>query len=126
MLDCALMFCRYNTIMKIVFLGEPAGVWACLCGPAFSQHNYRGKHPALPISNVASVHLTPWLFYPPPATSFSILYLMRGHKVVKVTYDKEQDTFRYLFLVLPCILLAVVLHSAWTPFEVCGQLVFPP
>ena len=43
---------------------------------------------------------------------------MRGHKVVKVTYDKEQDTFRYLFLVLPCILLAIVLHSAWTPFEV--------
>lgn len=51
-------------------------------------------------------------------TSFSILYLMRGHKVIKVTYDKEQDTFRYHFLVLPCIVLAFLLHNAWTPFEV--------
>lgn len=44
--------------------------------------------------------------------------MMRLHKVVKVTYDKEQDTFRHHFLVLPCALLALVLHNAWTPFEV--------
>ena len=43
---------------------------------------------------------------------------MRFHKVVKVTYDREHDTFRYLFLILPCIVLAIVLHNAWTPFEV--------
>jgi len=51
-------------------------------------------------------------------TSFSILYLMRGHKVIKVTYDREQDTFRYHFLVLPCAVLALLIHNAWTPFEV--------
>lgn len=51
-------------------------------------------------------------------TSFSILYFMRFHKVVKVTYDKEQDTFRYHFLILPCAVLALLVHNAWTPFEV--------
>jgi ER lumen protein retaining receptor len=52
------------------------------------------------------------------AASFAILYFMRVHKVVKHTYDREQDTFRYQFLVLPCIVLALVVHQAWTPFEV--------
>mmetsp|Transcript_10252 Transcript_10252/g.21974 ORF Transcript_10252/g.21974 Transcript_10252/m.21974 type:complete len:216 (-) Transcript_10252:605-1252(-) len=52
------------------------------------------------------------------ATSGTILYLMRYHKVVKVTYDKEQDTFRHYFLLLPCFLLALVLHNEFTPFEV--------
>lgn len=52
-------------------------------------------------------------------TSFAILYFMRFHKVVKCTYDREQDAFRYQFLVLPCLVLAFLLPNAWTPFEVC-------
>lgn len=51
-------------------------------------------------------------------TSYTILWFMRYHKVCKVTYDKEQDTFRYQFLVLPCAVLALLIHNAWTPFEV--------
>ncbi|KAG1656319.1 hypothetical protein FOA52_006650 [Chlamydomonas sp. UWO 241] len=50
--------------------------------------------------------------------SFYILYLMQYHKVIKVTYDREQDTFRYHFLIIPCAVLAILIHNAWTPFEV--------
>lgn len=52
------------------------------------------------------------------STSFAILYFMRFHKVVKCTYDREQDAFRYQFLVLPCMVLAFLVPNAWTPFEV--------
>jgi len=51
-------------------------------------------------------------------TSFWILYLMRYDKIVKVTYDREQDTFRHHFLVIPCSVLAILIHNAWTPFEI--------
>ena len=63
---------RYNTIMKLIFLGS----------------------------------------------SFSIIYYMRFHRVVKNTYDKEQDTFRVLFLVVPCAVLALVLNQDFSPLEV--------
>jgi len=56
---------RYNTLMKLVFLGA----------------------------------------------TFSIVYLMRYDKVIKVTYDRESDTFKHLFLVVPCLLLAVIFHN---------------
>lgn len=34
-------------------------------------------------------------------TSATILYLIRRHKIVSQTYDREQDTFRVAFLVFP-------------------------
>ena len=52
------------------------------------------------------------------STSFSVIYYMRYHKVVKLTYDKEHDTFRYLFLILPCLGLAMLINQAFTFFEV--------
>ncbi len=52
------------------------------------------------------------------ASSFTIIYWMRFHKVIRVTYDREHDTFKYQFLVLPCFGLACILNSAFTPMEV--------
>lgn len=52
------------------------------------------------------------------ASSGTIIYLMRFHRVVKLTYDKEQDTFRYLFLILPCLALACLLNNEMTVLEV--------
>eukprot|EP00798_Chlamydomonas_sp_ICE-L_P030371 gene30371-35377_t len=56
------------------------------------------------------------------ASSGMIIYLMRYNKVVKATYDREQDTFRYLFIIVPCLALAVILHNDWTPFEAVAIL----
>ncbi len=39
-------------------------------------------------------------------------------QVVKQTYDKEQDTFRYAFLIAPCALLALVVNHKFTVTEV--------
>ncbi|XP_043693901.1 ER lumen protein-retaining receptor-like [Telopea speciosissima] len=52
------------------------------------------------------------------ATSISIVWYMRYHKVVKQTYSKDQDTFRHYFLLLPCFLLALVIHRNFTVTEV--------
>lgn len=52
------------------------------------------------------------------ATAFSIVRYMRFDKVVRQTYDKEQDTFRYIFLIAPCALLALVLNHRFSPTEV--------
>ncbi|GFR53024.1 hypothetical protein Agub_g15716 [Astrephomene gubernaculifera] len=52
------------------------------------------------------------------ASTFTIIYWMRFHKVIRVTYDREQDTFRYQFLVLPCAVLALVLNNEFTVMEV--------
>lgn len=71
---CPWINCRYNTIMKIVFL----------------------------------------------ATSGAIIYFMRFHKGIKLTYDREQDTFRYLFLIGPCLLLALLTTHDYAPLEVGG------
>jgi ER lumen protein retaining receptor len=50
--------------------------------------------------------------------TFSIIYYMRQDRVVKQTYDREQDTFRYTFLIVPCLLLALVLNHSFTFTEV--------
>ena len=42
-------------------------------------------------------------------TAFTIVWYMRAHKVVSQTYDKDQDTFRYLFIIVPCAALALLL-----------------
>lgn len=52
------------------------------------------------------------------STSFCIIWYMRKHKVVSQTYDKEQDTFRCLFLIAPCLLLAVLINHEFTITEV--------
>ncbi|RZC56368.1 hypothetical protein C5167_015223 [Papaver somniferum] len=54
-------------------------------------------------------------------SSFSIVWYMRRHKVVRRSYDKEQDTFRHLFLVIPCVLLALVINERFT-FKELGYL----
>ncbi|PKA47422.1 ER lumen protein retaining receptor [Apostasia shenzhenica] len=51
-------------------------------------------------------------------TSFSIVWYMRRHKVVRRSYDKDQDTFRHIFLVLPCLILALLLNEKLTFKEV--------
>jgi len=52
------------------------------------------------------------------ASSGAIVYYMRFHKVVKQKYDKDQDTFRTLFLVLPCALLALFINERAKILEV--------
>lgn len=58
------------------------------------------------------------------AASFTILYYMKYHKQVRHTYDKEQDTFRRLFLVVPAAVLGLALPYEYTFREVsvCTQL----
>lgn len=48
------------------------------------------------------------------AASFTILYYMKYHKQVRHTYDKEQDTFRRLFLVVPAAVLGLALPYEYT------------
>lgn len=50
-------------------------------------------------------------------SSVGVVYLMRYHKVVKLTYDREHDTFRTLFLLAPCALLALLVHERWGVME---------
>lgn len=52
-------------------------------------------------------------------SSFSIVWYMRYHRIVRRTYDKDLDTFRQVFLVLPCLLLALVINEKFTFTEVC-------
>lgn len=52
-------------------------------------------------------------------TSFSIIYFMRFHRVVRNTYDKEQDTFRSIFIVVPCAVLALLINQERSVLEVC-------
>ncbi|KAG9144382.1 hypothetical protein Leryth_017512 [Lithospermum erythrorhizon] len=51
-------------------------------------------------------------------SSFSIVWYIRSHKIVRRSYDKEHDTFRHYFLVLPCLLLAMIINEKFTFREV--------
>ncbi|XP_050372917.1 ER lumen protein-retaining receptor-like [Argentina anserina] len=51
-------------------------------------------------------------------SSFSIVWYIRHHRIVRRSYDKDQDTFRHLFLLLPCLLLALVINEKFTFREV--------
>ena len=53
-------------------------------------------------------------------TSLSIIYFMRFHPTVRATYDKEQDTFRSVFLLIPCAVLALIINQERTAVEVCS------
>ncbi|KAM7274243.1 hypothetical protein ACFE04_028907 [Oxalis oulophora] len=51
-------------------------------------------------------------------TSLGIVWYMRYHKVVKQTYDKDQDTFKHYFLIPPCFILALLIHRSFNVTEV--------
>ncbi|KAK6936555.1 ER lumen protein retaining receptor [Dillenia turbinata] len=51
-------------------------------------------------------------------TSIGIVWYMRYHKVVKQTYNKDQDTFRHYILVLVCFVLALLIHPSFDVMEV--------
>ncbi|KAK4747175.1 hypothetical protein SAY87_026212 [Trapa incisa] len=51
-------------------------------------------------------------------SSFSIVWYMRHHNIVRRSYDKDQDTFRHYFLVLPCLLMALLINERFTFKEV--------
>jgi len=51
-------------------------------------------------------------------TAFWIVYLMRADIVVRQTYDKERDTFRYIFLIVPCMILAFLIHYSSSLTEI--------
>ena len=51
-------------------------------------------------------------------SSFSIVWYMRNHKVVRQSYDRDHDTFRHYFLVLPCFGLALLINDKFTFREV--------
>jgi ER lumen protein retaining receptor len=44
------------------------------------------------------------------ATSWHICYLMRSKSPWKATYDRENDSFRIRYLIIPCAVLALVFH----------------
>jgi len=50
------------------------------------------------------------------ASSLYILYLMRMK--FRATYDPNLETFRIEFLLIPCILLALIFHYAFTVTEI--------
>jgi ER lumen protein retaining receptor len=51
-------------------------------------------------------------------TSSAIVWCMRRHRIIKLTYDRDQDTFRYVLLVLPCFVLAGLTAASYKPLEV--------
>ncbi|PKU77248.1 ER lumen protein-retaining receptor B isoform X1 [Dendrobium catenatum] len=51
-------------------------------------------------------------------TSMCIVWYMRSHKVVRQTYNNDEDTFRHFFLVLPCFVLALLVHRNFTFIEI--------
>eukprot|EP00882_Tetradesmus_deserticola_P032890 GHRQ01037527.1.p1 GENE.GHRQ01037527.1~~GHRQ01037527.1.p1 ORF type:complete len:153 (+),score=35.41 GHRQ01037527.1:638-1096(+) len=51
-------------------------------------------------------------------TSSAIVYYMRFHRIIKLTYDKEQDTFKYLLLIAPSAVLALLTTHVYTVLEV--------
>lgn len=51
-------------------------------------------------------------------SSFSVVWYIRRHNIVRRSYDKEQDTFRHIFLTIPCLLLALLINEKFTFLEV--------
>lgn len=51
-------------------------------------------------------------------TSICIVCHMKFHKLVKQTYNKDEDTFRHYFLIPPCLMLALLVHRSFTFMEV--------
>ncbi|KAJ0079408.1 hypothetical protein Patl1_24415 [Pistacia atlantica] len=55
--------------------------------------------------------------------SIAIVWYMRHHKVVKQTYNKDEDTFRHYFLILSCFVLALLIPHEYNTIEVLNFLV---
>ena len=51
-------------------------------------------------------------------SSLTIIYYMRVHPGVRRSYDREQDTFRVPFLLVPCAVLALLVNQGFEPMEV--------
>lgn len=51
-------------------------------------------------------------------SSFTIVWYMRRHRIVRRSYDKDQDTFRYFFLMWPCLIFAILINEKFTFREV--------
>ncbi|CAI5507835.1 unnamed protein product [Closterium sp. NIES-64] len=52
------------------------------------------------------------------SSTVAIVYYMRYDKVVRQKYDKDHDTFRHIFLVVPCFVLALLVNKKFTFTEV--------
>ncbi|GJP48009.1 hypothetical protein CLOM_g7250 [Closterium sp. NIES-68] len=52
------------------------------------------------------------------SSTVAIVYYMRYDKVVRQKYDKDHDTFRHIFLVIPCFVLALLVNKKFTITEV--------
>jgi ER lumen protein retaining receptor len=42
---------------------------------------------------------------------------MRQHRIIKLTYDRDQDTFKHVLLAAPCALLALLTTHVYTVLE---------
>ncbi|KAH9727972.1 hypothetical protein KPL70_008855 [Citrus sinensis] len=51
-------------------------------------------------------------------TSIAIVWYMRYHKVVKQTYNQDEDTFKHYFLILPSFVLALLIPHAFNSVEI--------
>ncbi|KAK7839839.1 er lumen protein-retaining receptor a [Quercus suber] len=52
------------------------------------------------------------------ASSLAIVWCMRGHRVVRRSYDRELDTFRHYFLIAASLVLALLVHEKFTFQEI--------
>ncbi|XP_030972072.1 ER lumen protein-retaining receptor A [Quercus robur] len=52
------------------------------------------------------------------ASTLAIVWCMRGHRVVRRSYDKELDTFRHYFLIAASLVLALLVHEKFTFQEI--------
>ncbi|GLU13846.1 hypothetical protein SLE2022_304560 [Rubroshorea leprosula] len=52
------------------------------------------------------------------ASSLAIVWCMRRHPLVRRSYDKELDTFRHYFLIVACLVLALLVHEKFTFQEI--------
>lgn len=50
------------------------------------------------------------------ATSCHICYLMKSKNPWKATYDRDNDTFRLRYLIIPCAVLALIFHGTRSPY----------
>ncbi|XP_062010741.1 ER lumen protein-retaining receptor-like [Rosa rugosa] len=44
--------------------------------------------------------------------------MSRQHRIVRRSYDRDQDTFRHHFLLAPCLVLALIFNEKFTFKEV--------
>ncbi|KAK4589524.1 hypothetical protein RGQ29_020198 [Quercus rubra] len=52
------------------------------------------------------------------ASTLAIVWCMRGHRVVRRSYDRELDTFRHYFLIAASLVLALLVHEKFTFQEI--------